>query len=187
MRLSEVPQAKRAHDDEIEAARLSRQELEIVHEADKALLLLREEGSSVAFPEIIEQARDDMRLVAELLATMRVDMITQGLELDIIAALEETIAALEKAIKDLEKKRTPPGQPLAAGQPTEPPLVDKLAELKMIRSLQMRILKRTQRYGEMIEGEQAETPDLLDALKALARRQERVYQATADLSQGRND
>jgi hypothetical protein len=187
MRLSEVPQANRDHDDEIEAARLSRQELEIVHEADKALLLLREEGSSVAFPEIIEQARDDMRDVAERLATLKVGSITQGLELDIIAALEETIAALEKAIKDLEKQRTPPGQPLAPGQPTEPPLVDKLAELKMIRSLQMRIYKRTERYGKMIEGEQAEKPDLLAALEELAKRQERVYQATADLAQGRND
>jgi hypothetical protein len=113
--------------------------------------------------------------------------ITQGLELDIIAALEESIAALEKAIKDLEKKRTPPGQPQAAGQPAEPPLIDKLAELKMIRSLQMQIYKRTQRYGKMIEGEQAETPDLLKALEELAKRQQRVYQATADLAEGRND
>ena len=57
----------------------------------------------------------------------------------------------------------------------------------MIRSLQMRINRRTKRYGEMIEGEQAETPDLLKALQDLAERQQRVYQATADLQQGRND
>ena len=41
------------------------------------------------------------------------------------------------------------------------PLVDKIAELKMIRSLQMRINHRTQRYGEMLKADQAETPDLL--------------------------
>ena len=39
------------HDHEIEAARLSRQESQIVHEVDKALLMLHEEGSSVAFPK----------------------------------------------------------------------------------------------------------------------------------------
>jgi hypothetical protein len=187
VRLAEVPQAKRDHDDEIDAARLSRQELQIVQDAEKALLLLREEGSSVAFPEVIEQTRDDMRKVAMLLAALRFDLITQGLELDIIAALEETIAALEKAIKDLQKQRTPPGQMPSAGQPSELPLVDKLAELKMIRALQMRIYKRTQSYGKMIQGEQAETPELLEALEDLAKRQERVYQATADLSQGKND
>ena len=174
MRLDGVPAAERDHDDEIEAARLSRQESQILHEADKALLLLREEGSSVAFPETVEQMRDDMRQVVAWLAEMKVDQMTQTVEEDIIAALEETIAALEKAIKDLEKQRTPRGQQPAAGQPTEPPLVDKLQELKMIRALQMRINKRTQRFGEMIEGEQAETLELIEALEELARRQERV-------------
>jgi hypothetical protein len=60
-------------------------------------------------------------------------------------------------------------------------LVDKLSELRMIRSLQMRINKRTQLYGEMIKGEQAETPEILKALDDLADRQQRVYKATADL------
>jgi hypothetical protein len=149
--------------------------------------LLREEGSSVAFPEAVEQMRDDMKQVVERLAAVKVGEITQGLEQDIIAALEETIAALEKAIKDLEKNRTPPGQQPSGGQPGEPPLVHKLAELKMIRSLQMRIYQRTKRYGQMIDGEQAETAELIDALQALAERQQRVYKATADLEQGRND
>jgi hypothetical protein len=187
VRLDEVPQAKRDHDDEIEAARLSRQQSQIVHEADKALLLLREEGSSVAFPETVEQMRDDMRQVVEWLGALKVGVITQDLELEIIAALEETIAALEKAIKDLENERTPPGQAPAAGQPSEPPLVDQLAELKMIRALQMRINKRTQRYGAMIDGEQAETAELLEILQELSQRQERVLKATADLEEGRND
>jgi hypothetical protein len=187
LRLDRVPQAQRDHDDEIEAARLSRQQSQIVHEADKALLLLREDGSSVAFPEAVEQMRDDMQQVVERLTAVKVDAITQGLEQDIIAALEETIAALEKAIKDLEKNRTPPGQLPMAGQPTEPQLVDKLAELKMIRSLQMRIYQRTQRYGQMIEGEQAEEAELIEALRELAERQQRVHKATADLGKGRND
>jgi hypothetical protein len=186
-RLDQVPEASRDHDDEIEAAKLSRDETLIVREADKAMLLLREEGSSVAFPEAVKQMRDDMQQVAERLAALKVGAITQGLEEDIIAALEETIAALEKAIKDLEKKRTPPGQAPAAGQMAEPPLVDKLAELKMIRSLQMRINRRTERYGKMIGGEQAETPELIEALEDLSGRQRRVYQATYDLSQGSND
>ena len=186
VRLNEVPQADRDHDDEIESARLSRQESDIVHEADKALLLLREEGSSVAFPEVMEQMRDDMRQVVERLAKLKVGELTQGLEQDIIAALEEMIAALEQARKDLEKKRTPPGQQPAAGQPTEPDLVDALAELKLIRSLQMRIYQRTQRYGAMIEGEQADTEVLLEALRELAERQERVFKATSDLEEQRN-
>jgi hypothetical protein len=187
VRVDKVPQAQRDHDDEIEAARLSREESLIVREADRALVLLREEGSSLAFPETVGLMRDDMQQVADRLAETKVGSLTQQLEQDIIEALEETIAALDKAIKDLDKKRTPPGQSPPAGQPTDPPLVDKLAEIKMIRALQMRINRRTQRYGKIIEGEQAETPELLDALAKLAERQQRIYQATIDLSQSRND
>lgn len=187
VRLDKVPVPQRTHDHEIECARLSRQESQIVHEVDKALLLLHEEGSSVAFPEAIEQMRDDMRQVTDRLAALKVEKITQSLEKDIIAALEETIAAMEQSLKDLQKKKTPPGQMPMAGQPDDMELVDKLAELKMIRSLQMRINKRTQLYGQMIQGDQAETPELLKALEGLAERQQRVFQATADLQKGRND
>jgi hypothetical protein len=187
VQLDHVPEAQRTHDHEIESARLSRQESQIVHEVDKALLLLHEDGSSVAFPEAIEQMRDDMRQVTDRLAALKVEKITQGLEKDIMAALEETIAAFEQSRKDLEKKKTPPGQQPSAGQPDEMSLVEKIAELKMIRSLQMRINNRTKTYGEMIQGDQAETPDLLKALDGLAERQQRVYKATADLQRGRND
>lgn len=187
VRIDHVPQAERDHDHEIEAARLSREESLIVREADRALILLREDGTSVAFPETVSLMRDDMQTVSERLANLKVGAITQGLEQDIIEALEESLAALEAALEDLEKKRTPPGQSPQAGEPIDPELVDKLAELRMIRSLQMRVNRRTQRYGKLIEGTQAEAPELLEALDALAERQQRVYQATDDLSQGRND
>ncbi|MCC7476246.1 MAG: hypothetical protein IT425_12690 [Pirellulales bacterium] len=187
VRVDKVPAAQRTHDHEIESARLSREESRIVHEVDKALALLREEGSSVAFPEAVEQMRDDMRQVVERLAATKVDSLTQSIEQDIIAALEETIAALDKAAKDLEQKRTPPGQQPPAGQPGEMPLVDPLAELKMIRALQLRINQRTIRYGQMIQGEQAENAELLKSLQDLADRQARVYQATADLQKEKND
>ena len=187
VRLDQVPQAQRTHDNEIESARLSRDESQIVHEVDKALSLLHEEGSSVAFPEAVDQMRDDMRQVAQRLAAIKPDKLTQSIEKDILAALEETIAALDKSIKDLEKKRTPPGQQPSAGQPGDMDLVDKLAELKMIRSLQMRINIRTKIYSEMIQAEQAETPELMKSLNDLSDRQQRVYRATSDLQQKRND
>ncbi|HEY4233964.1 MAG TPA: hypothetical protein VGM76_11095 [Lacipirellulaceae bacterium] len=186
VRLDRIAEANRGHDDEIESARLSREESQIAHEAEKALLLLREEGSSVAFPETVSLMHEDMQQVATRLADFKVGTLTQGLEQDIIEALEETIAALQQAINNLDKKKSPPGQ-AQAGEPNDPPLVEKLAELKMIRSLQMRINRRTQRYGELIEGEQAEKPDLVEALTRLAERQQRVFQATSDLSQNRNE
>lgn len=72
------------------------------------LVLLREDGTSVAVPEAIEQARGDMQSVADRLRDTKVDLLTQGLEEDVIAALEESLAAMQQALKDLEKSQ---GQP----------------------------------------------------------------------------
>jgi hypothetical protein len=175
-----------AHELEIASGRLSRKETLIVREADRALVLLREDGTSTAFPEAIEQARDDMQAIAERLRETRVDLITQGLEEDVISALEETLAALQQALKDLrdQKGNQQPGQ--GGGEPGEKPLVDQLAELRMIRSLQVRVNKRTQQYGAMIEGEQAKEAELIEALEGLSLRQQKIFQATRELNTKEN-
>lgn len=174
-----------AHELEIASGRLARQEGLIVREADRALVLLREDGTSTAFPEAIEQARDDMQSIATRLRETRVDLITQGLEEDVIAALEETLAALQQALKDLREQKG--GQPQqGGGQPGEKPLVDQLAELRMIRSLQVRVNRRTQQYGAMIDGEQALEGELLEALDNLSIRQQKIFQATRELNSKEN-
>jgi hypothetical protein len=176
-----VPQ----HELEIASASLSRQEDQIVNEADRALMLLQEDGSSVAFPEALQQAREDMKTVSDRLKRVKTEKITQALEEDIIATLEETLAALQKALKDLRDKKSQPQQG-GGGEPGEQALVDQLAELRMIRALQDRVNKRTLFYDEILEGQQAADAELLEALEELAQRQEQIYRATHDLDQGTN-
>ena len=178
-RLDQVPEAERTHNQEIESSRLSGRELQIVVEADKALVLLREDGTAVALPEAVEQMRGDMQQVVDRLAQAKVGQITQSIEQDIIAALKEIIEALKKAQKDQDNKDKK--QKPQEGEPQDPPLVDVLAELKMIRALQMRVNGRTERYSKLIDGEQAQQADLLDALQKLAERQERIHRVTRDL------
>jgi hypothetical protein len=184
-RVDKVPSAERDRDDEIEAGRLSRKESQISNEADKALAVLREEGSAVAFPEAVTAMREDMEQVVARLAQAKVGEVTQGIEADIIAALEEMIASLQKAQKDMEEK-SKQNQPPQNSEQDEPPLVDTLSELKMIRALQMRVNVRTQRYAKMTKTEQTDTPDLLDALKRLAEREQRIHKVTRDIVVGRN-
>jgi hypothetical protein len=176
-----VPQ----HELEIASASLSRQEDQIAGEADRALMLLQEDGSSVAFPEALQQAHEDMQTVSDRLKRVKTEKITQALEEDIIATLEETLAALQKALKDLRDKKSQPQQG-GGGEPGEQALVDQLAELRMIRALQDRVNKRTLFYDEILDGQQAADPELLEALDELAERQEQIYRATHDLDQGTN-
>jgi hypothetical protein len=184
-RVDRIPAADRGRNDEIEAGRLSRKESMIALEAEQALAVLREEGSAVAFPEAVEQMHEDMLQVVARLGQAKVDRQTQGLEEDIIAALEEMISSLERAQRDKNKQKPGKGQ---GGDSQEPALVDRLAELKMIRSLQMRINTRTRRYAELVQGDvgQSEEPDLIEALKRLAEREERVFRATRDIVVGKN-
>jgi hypothetical protein len=173
------------HELEIACASLGRKEDQIVGEADRFLVLMQEDGSSVAFPEAMQQAREDMRTVADRLRGVQTDEVTQALEEDIIATLEETLAALQQALKDLRDKKAS-GQQGQAGEPGEQPLVDQLAELRMIRALQNRINRRTEFYDHLIEGDQTREAELLEALRQLADRQERIFDATRDLHQGTN-
>jgi hypothetical protein len=184
VRLDKVPQERRDHNYEIEAGRLSSREVEIVVEADRALLVLREDGTAVAFPEALAQARQDMQQVVERLAEAKVGKVTQGVEEDIINALQEMIESLKRAQKKLQEKKRKPGPSNA--QPGEQALVDILSELKMIRALQMRVNTRTERYSKLVEGEQATSTELVEALARLAERQQRIYEITRDLETGKN-
>ncbi len=189
VRLDKVPEAERDLKIPIPAGKLASDERKLVVEADKALNLLLEEGSSVAFPETVSQMRDDMQQVSDRLDAAKVESITQGIEQDIIAALQEMIESLQKAQKDLEKQKQQ--QQAQPGQPEDMPLVDAIAELKMIRALQMRVNTRTQRYARLLKDAedpvgQATDQDLREALAKLAERQETIYRLTRDIVLGKN-
>ncbi len=180
VRLDEVPAAERSSNDRIEARRLARREDQIIVEADRALTLLRDDGSAVAFPEALGQIREDMEQVAGLLDRAEVGPITQTIEEEIITALEEMLESVQRAQKEADRRRS---LPMPAGPPRDPPLVDRLAEIKMIRAMQLRVNRRTERYRKLIEGEQA---DLIEALARLAEQQARIHRITRDLEMGEN-
>jgi hypothetical protein len=181
-RLDKIPADRRDHDDEIEAGRLSRQEAAIVVEANRALAVLHDEGSAVAFPEAVSDLRDDMEQVVVRLAQSKVDAITQGLENDIIVSLEEMIAAFHAAQKQQQSSQ----KGAQSGGETEAPLVDDLSEIKMIRSMQMWVNQRTKRYTEMAKSDASESSDLIAALRRLADREQRIHRVTRDIVVGRN-
>ncbi|MAT71483.1 MAG: hypothetical protein CMJ58_18400 [Planctomycetaceae bacterium] len=175
------------HEREIAAARLSRSEQQIIRDAERALILLREDGTSVAFPEAIEQARGDMEMIADRLTRLQTSLITQGLEEDVIASLEESLAAMQRALQELREQQARGGQQQpGGGEPGEQPLVARIAELRMIRSLQARVNGQTRRYGALIEGELAFDAEIRAILDELALRQQRIFQAAHDLDTDEN-
>lgn len=191
-RLASIPVEARSREVDIESGKLAVEQRKVALEADKAYQLLLEEGSSIAFPESVDEVRTDMETVAARLAQTKLDQVTLGTEEDIIAALTELIAALQQAQKDQEeKKQQEQQQQQAEGAEQDQPLVDKIAELKMIKSLQLRVNERTKRFSKLVAEPddltgQATDADLREAITKLGERQSRLHRITRDIVLGRN-
>jgi hypothetical protein len=176
-------------------------EAQIVRKAADALRLIESEGSAVAFAEVFRQVGDDMSNVRDRLKLADVGEETVRIEDDIIATLREMIESLKKAQQDNKNKKPPmPGQPgqQNPGQQDQR-LIDQISELKMIRSMQLQINKRTESYGRKFEGEQAPDPSavpdarskaqaeqVLKEIRDLGRRQDKIGKVARDISLGRN-
>lgn len=173
------------------AGKLSFEQKKIVVEVDQAIELLKEEGSSAAFPEVISQLRVDMVDVTDRLAEVKVGKVTQGVEEDIIDTLKQMIEAFQQAQKDQEKRQEQQ-QEQQEGQQEDPGLVDMIAELKMIRSMQDRVNGRTRRYADLLENPedlvgQATEDELQQAIVDLAEREKSCQRVTRDIVLGKNE
>jgi hypothetical protein len=185
--LAATPQEQRNRQTDLKSGDLAFSEKKITLEADRAMLLLREEGSSIAFPEVVSQIRADTATVSDRLGQTKIDTVTQGIQQDILAALDEMITALQKAQRDMEQKQQQQqqGQQQQSGQ-GEQPLVEALAELKLIRTMETRIKSTTDRYSSLLESGSSTVEDVLPLLQNLSARQNRLYRITRDLVLKRN-
>jgi hypothetical protein len=175
------PDKKASRAEEQRALQLSDREEVIVTEANKAIQLLEAEGTAVAFPQMFEQVRDDAKNVARRLGKADVGTVTQVIEQDIIAALKDMIEALKKAQQDMKG-----GGQSQPGPPQNQKLIDLLAELKMIRAMQVRVNSRTKVYAQKYTGEQASEPDIQKELGELAQRQLKIFDVTNNIAKGKN-
>lgn len=189
VKLGQIPDNQRVPDFSVQAGRLALEQNEIATAASRALMLLREDGSSVAFPATVEDMYDDMVQVASRLSAGKVGRITQEIEEDIIDTLDYLISALVKTQQDMERmKKSPAGK---SGAPGDKPLVDQLAEIKMLRGLQQRIHKRHMRYARLLDNPDdplgvAEDSEMRAALQRLAQRQSELTDIARDIVSGKN-
>lgn len=182
-------EASSVRERQLESARIGREQEAVTTDVGKALALVRDDGSAVAIPEALLQVRDDSIQAADRLGASDLGAGTLGLVGDIVVGLEELLAALEKSRRE-EDAGAQAGS--GGGRPAEPgeqPLVDKLAELKMLRSLQNRVNTRTERFARLLDAgaEAAAEPALIDALRRLAERQQAIERAARDIVAGRTE
>lgn len=170
------------------AQQQSDEERKIVTEADTALKLIQSEGSAVAFGRVLEEVREDMIAVERRLGSATVDADTQQIEQNIIAMLDEMTKALAKQKQDMQQQQQQQQQQQNRnnGPPPNRELVNLLAELKLIRTLQTQVNDRTKMYGAKSPGEQAADPNVQAELRQLAVRQAKVQEMLNAIATGAN-
>jgi len=168
--------------------KLSSKEKDIIVEVDKCLEILRGDSTGVAFPVAFEQVKADMINVRNRFDVGDVGLVNQEIQKDIIASLQDMIEALKK--KEMDLKIVPPGppmDPMDKAPPPDPSLLQRIAELKMIRAMQDRLNKRTEMYSKLFPGqEQPSDPNVRREVSELRQRQEQIFDVTNKISKGEN-
>ena len=150
------------------AAEIAVGERELAAEASDALKLLAEEGTTAAFPAVVEMLHDDFVAVSERLEANRVAAVTQDLQAEIEQTLKDLIDALRRQIELNE------GSGQCAQCNGQPVLVPRSAELKLVMIKQKRVNKRTKAYDEAVPADQRGSETSKEAADELARQQATV-------------
>lgn len=175
---------KAERDDQLKCRQLSEDEDKIVHETDNAIAVIEAEGTAVAFIEVFHQVRNDMMQVSRRLGRIDPSPETQMIEDDIVTTLKEMIDAFKKQQQEQRDKKQAEQQ--QSGNPTPQDLIDKLAELRMIKAMQLRVNTRTSIWGKRYEGEEAREAGIIQELNDLSKRQLRIWNVTDNIAKGRN-
>lgn len=117
--------------------RLSQEETELAALAEKALGLIEEDGTTVSFPVVVEEMRENLMQISQRIEKQDTGVSTQTMQKDVEKTLEELIEALKIA------KKSGGGSGECKGGNCKPPLLPNTAELKLIRQLQLRVNRRT--------------------------------------------
>jgi hypothetical protein len=168
------------HADALRLAGLAADQESLSGAAADALLILKEEGTTIVFPVIVEQIRHDMQAVAVRLRERKADAITQGIEADIVTALEDLIEAIKELRKKIESGEMMPG---GGGAPDDPPLLPDSAELKLLRACQERVNRQTKRFNETRGEGQGINAESTSALERITDRQSEVAEMARKMNE----
>lgn len=160
---------------------VAQQQAETQVECEQTLGLLKEDGTSVAIVLSVEDIASDMRTISERLRSSKAGTLTQTLETDVVEALKELIEATQREMQEMKSEERQQQQP-SSGEQKQRSLVELMAEIKVLRSLQLRVNRRTLQIDELMAEETGDDrDDLLLQLEELTARQQRLVESAAEL------
>ncbi|MFN5797115.1 MAG: hypothetical protein ACK5AN_06245 [Planctomyces sp.] len=165
---------------------LAQQQTELARECAQTVLLLREDGTSSAILLAAEDIQADMNSVAEWMQQSNVSELTISVQRDILESLKQLVETMQREMQQMQERQQQENQQQQQGQ-QQSPLVDLIAEIRMLRNLQLQVNRRTKRVDDLLEGaSDSERATLLKQVSELAERQQKLFESAKDLEkQGR--
>ena len=160
---------------------LAQQQTELASECAQTVNLLREDGTSVSILLAVEDIEADMGSVSGWLQESKVGDLTQSVENDIIESLKQLIETTQKEMQEMKEQQQQSQQ--QQGSPQKPGLVEQIAEIKMLRNLQLQVNRRTKQVDVLLQSASSEDlPSLKKQVHDLAVRQRRLIETAKELA-----
>jgi hypothetical protein len=160
---------------------LAQQQLELSRECSRTVVLLREDGSAAAILLAVEDIETDMQSVSGWLQNSDVSELTLSVQQDIIDSLRQLIETTQKELQNMQNsnQQSQPSQPGTQQQR----LVELMAEIKVLRNLQLQVNRRTKQVDTLVPAADATALPRLEAqIRELAERQQRLLETAKDLA-----
>lgn len=161
---------------------LAQQQAELARECTQTVGLLREDGSAVAMLLAVEDIESDMESVSGWLQESNVAELTQSVQKDIIESLKQLIETTQREMqemKDPERQQ----QQQQQSQQQQSALVELMAEIRVLRNLQLQVNRRTKQVDQLLQtapvGDQG---PLQKQIRELAERQQRLIETAKELA-----
>lgn len=161
---------------------LSQQQSDLTQECAQTVNLLREDGTSVAIVIAVEDIEADMSSVTGWMQEYKVGELTQSVQKDILESLKQLIETTQKEMQEMKEEQKQNQQPRDPNQEKEG-LVELMAEIRVLRSLQLQVNRRTKQVDGLLQSAATDDlPTLRKQLHDLAIRQTRLFESAKELA-----
>ena len=160
---------------------VAQEQTELARECAGTVALLQEDGTSSAILLAVEDIEADMNSAGEWLRDSDVSELTQSVQQDVIDALKQLVEVMQKEMQDMQQQQQQSQQQQGTNS-QQSPLVELIAEIKVLRNLQLQVNQRTQRVDRLLQTVPAERLEALrQQISELSHRQERLLESAREL------
>lgn len=162
---------------------LAQEQSALTNDCAQTASLLREDGTSVSILLAVDDIAADMASVASWLQESNVSDLTQMVQTDILESLKQLIEATQQEMQQMQEEKRQQSQEQNQPSDQKPALVKLMAEIRMLRTLQLQVNRRTVQLNTQLNSAPTDQQAALrKQLKDLAARQLRLIETARELA-----